>query len=197
MELQQCTGPPAGGRGFVLRRRSLPKERNSCNEMPHCMGAVGSANPTVQWHTAQGRWVVELLQCIASLPGAVGSGTHAVRGPTNWGDGESYPGASRCLKSETLAMHCLTAWGSGQCNSCHTLPHCLGAVGSASAAMHCLTAWGHWAAELLQCAGLPAGGTGSPTQKRSVPKERYSCNALPHYPEAVGSATPAMHCLAA
>ena len=32
--------------------------------------------------------------------------------------------------------------GSGQCNSCNTLPHCLGAVGSATAAMHCLTALG-------------------------------------------------------
>ena len=60
-------------------------------------------------------------------------------------------------------MHCLTAWGqwavellqctaalpggSGQCNSCNALPHCLGAVDSATPAMHCLTAWGQWAVE--------------------------------------------------
>ena len=68
--------------------------------------------------------------------------------------------------SATPATHCLTAWGqlavqllqctaslpggSGQCNSCHALPHCLGAVGSATSAMHCLTALGQLAVELLQ-----------------------------------------------
>ena len=69
-------------------------------------------------------------------------------------------------------MHCLTAWGqravqllqctaslpwgSRQCNSCNALPHCLGAVGSATPAMHCLTAWGQWTVQLLQCtASLP------------------------------------------
>ena len=58
--------------------------------------------------------------------------------------------------------------GSGQCNSCNTLPHCLGAVGSGSPVihctaslpggsgqwkscntLHCLTAWGQWAVEVL------------------------------------------------
>ena len=84
-------------------------------------------------------------------------------------------------------MHCPTAWGQGaaqllQCpislpggrgqrNSCNTLPHCLGAVGSAAPAMHCLTAWGQWALN--------------------------SCKALAHCRGAVGSATPAMHCLTA
>ena len=69
-------------------------------------------------------------------------------------------------------MHCLTAWeqwaldllqctaslpgGSGQWNPCNALPHCLGAVGSATSAMHCLTALGQWAVEPLQCtASLP------------------------------------------
>ena len=84
-------------------------------------------------------------------------------------------------------MHCLTTWGqwvvqllqcttslpggSGQWNSCNTLPHRLGAVGSGPPAMHCLTAWGQWAVDLLQCTA-------------SLSK-------------AVGSATPAMHCLTA
>ena len=68
--------------------------------------------------------------------------------------------------SATPATHCLTAlgqWaaellqctaslpgGSGQCNSCNALPHCLGAVGSGPPAMHCPTAWGQWAVDLLQ-----------------------------------------------
>ena len=43
----------------------------------------------------------------------------------------------------------------------NALPHCLGAVGSATPAMHCLTAWGQWAVELLQCtASLPWGSEG-------------------------------------
>ena len=39
--------------------------------------------------------------------------------------------------------------GSGQWNSCNALPHCLGALGSATPAMHCLTVWVQWAVELL------------------------------------------------
>ena len=57
--------------------------------------------------------------------------------------------------------------GSGQWNSCTTLPHCLGAAGSATHAIHCLTA------------SLP-GGSG----------QWNSCNTLPHCLEAVGSGTP-------
>ena len=95
-------------------------------------------------------------------------------------------------------MHCLTAWGQwavellqctaplpggiGQCNFCNTLPHCLGAVGSATPAMHCLTALGQWAAELLQRTASLPGSSG----------QCNSCNALPHCLGAVGSATPAM-----
>ena len=95
-------------------------------------------------------------------------------------------------------MHCLTAWGQwavellqctaplpggiGQCNFCNTLPHCLGAVGSATPAMHCLTALGQWAAEPLQRTASLPGSSG----------QCNSCNALPHCLGAVGSATPAM-----
>ena len=95
-------------------------------------------------------------------------------------------------------MHCLTAWGqwtvqllqctsplpggSGQCNFCNTLPHCLGAVGSATPAMQCLTALGQWASELLQRTASLPGSSG----------QCNSCNALPHCLGAVGSATPAM-----
>ena len=79
-----------------------------------------------------------------------------MRGPTSRGDGEPCLGAGRCLKSGTPAMHCHTAgscWavqllqctaslprGSGQCDSYNALPHCMGAVGSATPTMHFLTA---------------------------------------------------------
>ena len=67
--------------------------------------------------TDWGQWAVELMSCIASLPG-----------------------------------------GSGHCNSCNTLPHCLGALGSATPAIHCLTGWGQWAVDLVQCTtSLPGG----------------------------------------
>ena len=99
-------------------------------------------------------------------------------------------------------MHCLTAWGqwamqllqwiaslpwgSGRCNSCNALSHCLGAVGSATPAMHCLTAWGQWAVGLLQCTAPLPGGS-------AVLLLQYTASL----PGAVGSGTPAMHCLTA
>ena len=107
------------------------------------------------------------------------------------------------MSSAAPALLCPTAWGqwtvqilqrtaslpggSGQCNSCNALPHCLGAVDSATPAMHCPTAWGHWAVQLLQYTAALPGGSG----------QRNSCNALPHCPGAVGSGTPATHCLTA
>ena len=54
---------------------------------------------------------------------------------------------------------CSLPGGSGQCNSCNALLHCLGAVGSGTRAFHRLTAWGPWAVQLLQCTvSLPDGG---------------------------------------
>ena len=107
--------------------------------------------------------------------------------------------------SGTSAMHCHTDWGSGQCNSCIALPHCLGAVGGATPAMqrhtatlpvgpqavgsatpatHCHTACGQWAVELLQCTATLPGGSG----------RCNSYNAAPHCLWAVGSGTPPTHC---
>ena len=85
-----------------------------------------------------------------------------------------------------VALH-LWAVGSGQWNFCYALPHCLGAVGSATPAMHCLNACRQWAVELLLCTATLAGGSG----------RWNSCNALPHCLGAVGSGTPATHCLTA
>ena len=130
-----------------------------------------------------GQWAVDLLQYTASLPWgsgpcnscnalphrlrAVGSGTLAMRGPTNSQDGECCPGGCHCPKSGTPAMHCHTAWarwavelmactaslpgGSGWCKPCNTLPHCSRGDGescpgggcclkSGTPAMHCHTA---------------------------------------------------------
>ena len=84
-------------------------------------------------------------------------------------------------------------------NSYHALPHCLGAVGSATPAMNCLTAWGQWAVELLQyTASLPraSGQWNSCICNTSLLRgngQRSSCNALPHCLWAVGSGAPALH----
>ena len=115
---------------------SLPlgsRECNSCNALPHrlgaggsatsamhcltALGAVGTATPAMHCLTAWGQWTVQLLQCTASLP----------------------LGSRECNSCNALP-HC--PGGSGHCNSCNALPHCLGAVGGATPAMHCLTAWG-------------------------------------------------------
>ena len=50
--------------------------------------------------------------------------------------------------------------GTGQCNSCDTLPHLLGVLGRGTAAIDCLTAWGQWVAGLLQCTASLSGGSG-------------------------------------
>ena len=73
----------------------------------------------------------------------------------------------------------------GQWDSCHALPHCLGAVGNAASAIHCHTHWGRWAVELLQRTTSLPGASG----------QWNSHNALPHCLGLVVSATPAMHCL--
>ena len=122
---------------------------------------------------------MQLLQCTASLPG----------------------GSGQCNSCNALP-HCPR--GSGQCSSCNALPHWLGAVCCPTPAMHCLTALGQWAMELLQYTATLPGGSGQCSScnalTASLPGgsgQCNSCNALPHCPRAVGSATPAMHCLTA
>ena len=232
---------------------------NSCNALPHCLGAVDSATPAMRCLTVPEQWAVELLQCTTSLPWGSGQ----------WNSLNALPHCLGAAESATSAMHCLTAlgrWavqllqytaalpgGSRQCNSCNAMPHCLGgsgqcnskllprtaslpggsgrcnfykarphclgavgsatpamhclsalgAVGSGSPAMHCLTAWGQWAVQLLQCTASTPGGSGQCNSCNALPHcpggsgQRNSCNALPHCLGAVGSGTPAMHCLTA
>ena len=118
----------------------------------------------------------------------------------------------------TLALHCLAAQGQravqlwqriaspprgyAHCNSCHALPHHLGAMGSGTFVMHCLTAALQWAVELLQCTTTLPGGSGRCNSYNALPHclgigRRNTWHALPRRPGAVGSATPAMHCLTA
>ena len=244
MQLPQYSAPLPGGSG----------QWNSCYTLPHCLGvvgsgtpaihcltalgAVGSATPAMHCLTAWGQWAVDVLQRTAPLPGGSGQWNSCNTLPHCLGAVGSRIPAMHCLTalgaagSATPAMHCLTAWGqwavlllqytaalpggSGLCNSCNALLHCPRAVGSATPATHCLTAWGQWAVDppqctaplpwgqwavqllqctdcltawgqwtvqLLQCTASLPGGSGQCT----------SCNALPHCPWAVGSATPAMH----
>ena len=131
VQLLQYTAAPPGGSG----------QRNSCNALPHCLGAVGSATPAMHCLTAWGQWTVQLLQCTAPLPG----------GSRQCNSCNTLPHRLGAVDSAPFAMHCPTAWGqwaaqllqrtaslpgsSGQCNSRNALPHCLGAVGSATFAM--------------------------------------------------------------
>ena len=227
----ECTYLPTylpGGSGQWNPCNALPHcpggsgQCSSCNTLPHCLGAVGSAIPAMHCRTAWGQWAADLQQSTAALPGgsgqcnscnalphylgAVESATPAMHCPTAWGS----------VDSATPVIHCRTIWGqwtvqllrrtaplprgSGQCNSCNTLPHrleavrqrnscnalphSLGAVGSGTPAMHCLTTWGQWRVQPLQCTAPLPGGSG----------QCNSCDTLPHYLGAVDSATPATHC---
>ena len=152
---------------------------NSSNALPHRLGVVGSATPTM-------------------------------RGPTNCGDAESFPGGNRCLKLELLERTATLVGGSGQCSCCNALPPYLAAIGSATRAMHCHTAWGRWVVGLVQLWAPQVGGRGVQHTRRSLPyragtllrtaplpKGSGQCsfyNAFPHCLGAVGSGILAMHC---
>ena len=163
------------------------RQCNSCNALPQCLGAVGSATPVMHcltaWgdgesclppgsvavHCMRGHWALQLWQYTAPLP---------------WGSRIATPAMDCHTASGQWALSVLQCtsslpgdtWG---CNSCHALPHCLAAVGSGTPAMHCHTASGQWALQLVSCNDtLPWGGG-----------HWNSCHALPHCPGAVGSAT--------
>ena len=125
-------------------------------------------SPTVALEDiTKARYIIYLIHFLVStIPGLLVlsfcSHSHAFlviamflqRLPTNW------HGAKKlflCLcGSGVPTIRCLIAWrqwavqilqcivslpgGSGQCNSCYALPHCLGAVGSTTPALHRLTA---------------------------------------------------------
>ena len=47
-------------------------QRNSCNALPHCLGAVGSGTPALHCPTAWGQWAVQRVQYTAALSGGSG-----------------------------------------------------------------------------------------------------------------------------
>ena len=203
VQLVQCTAPLPGGSGHW----------NSSYALPHCSETVGGGTPAMRCSSIWGQWAMQLLQYTASQPGgivhcnscnaishrllAVGKGSPAMHGPTSWGDGQSCLGGHRCPKSGTPTMQYHTVWGqwavqllqcpvwlpggSGQWKSCNALPHYLGAAGSATFAMHCHTAWNSYSARAHQLGGREILAT-----RRSLPKERNSCDPAPHYMGAVG-----------
>ena len=103
---------------------------------------------------------------------------------------------------ELLQQNASLPEGSGQCNFCNALPHCLETVGSATPRIHCLAAWGQWAMQLFQNTASAPEGNGQCASCNALPHcqdsgQCYSCNTLPHCPGGVGNATRATHCLAA
>ena len=168
---------------FLQCTASLPRgsgQCDSCNTLPHCLGAVGSRTPAMHCHAARVQWVVELLQNTASLPNDSGQWNSCNALP-------HYLGQWQCTVSLPR--------GSGQWDSCNALPHYLGAIGSATPAICCHTALGRWAVQLLSCTATVPWGSGQRNsynvlahrlggrrllpRRRSLPKERNSCNALP------------------
>ena len=58
VELLRCIATLLGGSG----------RWNSCNALPHCLGAVGNGTPALHHHSAWGQWAMELVSCAATLP---------------------------------------------------------------------------------------------------------------------------------
>ena len=180
MELLQYTASLPWGSG----------QWNSCNTLPHCLGAVGNGTPATHCLTASGQQAVEFLQRTASLPG--GRAVELVQYTASPPGGQwavellqrtaALPGGQWAV--QLLQYSAPLPGGSGRWDSCRTPPVCLGAVGSGTPEMHGLTAWGQRAMDLLQYTASLPGGSG----------QWNSCNALPHCLGAVGSGSPAIHC---
>ena len=174
VELLEYTASLLGGSG----------QWESCNTLPHRLGAVGGATLAMHRFIAWGRWAVELLHRIATLPW----GQWAVEllqcaGPPARGMGNPAQEAVAAKRADLLQRSATLPGRNGHWNSCHALPHCLGAVGGAILAIHSHTAWGQWAVELLQrTASLPG--------HRAA--ELMSCTGSPRVPGPVGTAT--AHC---
>ena len=87
--------------GRLQRTASLPGSSgqwNSCNALPHYLGAAGSATLAMHCLTALGQWAVDLLQCTASLPGGSGQWDSCNnRAHRPGGDEEPSPGGGRNL----------------------------------------------------------------------------------------------------
>ena len=157
---------------LLQRTASVPGasgQCNSCNALPHRLGAVGRGTPFMHCLNAWWRWAMELLSCTATLPGGSGQCNSCY----------ALPHCLGAVESATPAKHRLTAWGDWavellQCTA--TPPGGDGWWNSCYARAH----------QLSRRGVLP--------ERRSLPTERNSYNAPPHCLGAVGSASPAMHC---
>ena len=160
VQLPQCTASLPGGSGRC----------NSRNTMRQCLGVVGSRTPATYCLTAWGKWAVQLLQCTASLLGGNGH-CNSCNVRSHQARGRGVVPGRRWLPKERYSY---TA-----------LPHCLGAVGSATLAMHCRTPFGLWAVQLPQCTASLPGGSGRCNSRNTM----RQCLGV------VGSRTPATYCL--
>ena len=72
---------------------------DSCNSLPRCLGAVGSATPSMHCLTAWGHWAMELVLCTAPLP----------RGSGQWNSSNAVPHSPGVVGSAAHATHFLIA----------------------------------------------------------------------------------------
>ena len=89
---------------LLRRTASLPGgsgQWNSCNALPHWLGAVETVTPAAHRLTAREQWAVQLLRRTTSLPGGSGQ----------WNSCNTLPHCLGAVGSATPAMHCLTALG--------------------------------------------------------------------------------------
>ena len=62
VDFVQCTASLSGG----------SRQCNSCNALPHFLGAVYSGTHVMHYHTPRGRWAVELPHCAGPPAGGTG-----------------------------------------------------------------------------------------------------------------------------
>ena len=182
-----------GGQGFPPRRRSLPKERISCNTLPRCLGAVGSGTPTIHCLTTWGQLGNPFPEYTASRPRGSGEWNsynampHCLRGGGQWKSCNARAhqlwghkvlprrGSMRKERNSCNAMpQCPRQWAVQLMQHAASLPWSCGQWNSRNTRPHCSK---QWAVELLQCTVSLLGGSG----------QCNSCNALPHRLGQAGS----------
>ena len=188
-EILQCTASLLGDSA----------QCNSYNTLPHCLGTVGTGTPTIHCHntwgsalcnscsapphrSGKGTLATLLPHCLrpmGSATAAMQCHTAGCGGQWNSRNVRVHQQGGQCPahkvvaaeRAELLQCTATLPGRSGQWNSCHTLPNCLGAMGTAILAIH-----------------RPVHGASG---------QWNSCNALPLCLGAVGRGTSATHCLTA
>ena len=146
--LHPPANPPPPPRSTPCPPPPPPPPRVLTDSWGVCRIKTGCSRPPVAWNSFNA-----LPHCLGAV-GSAARATHRRTAPGQWA-------------VELLQCTASLPGGSGQCNLCNALPHCLGAGGQ----WNCCNARAH-----------QMGGRGVLPRRRSLPMERLQGDGSPHWP---------------